>query len=136
MQLKIENQAIKWDKKIYDSMGAKNVIVTGIVSGNIVRDYIFGESEFSVQYKKIPTENHGGGCTFSSALTGYIAAGNSFEKSTRMAGSFAQKFIKNSRKIGKGVAIAGSKRDNLTKDETCRCSIRVCKHEKCIKVHT
>ena len=99
------------------SMGAKNVIVTGIVSGNLVRDYIFGESEFSVQYKKNPTENHGGGCTFSSALAGYMAAGNSFEKSTRMAGSFAQKFIKNSRKIGRGVAIAGSKRDSLTKDE-------------------
>ena len=80
------------------SMGAKNVIVTGIVSDKIVRDYIFGESEFSVQYKKNPTENHGGGCTFSSALAGYMAAGNSFEKSTRMAGSFAQKFIKNSRK--------------------------------------
>ena len=58
-------------------MGAKNVIVTGIVSGNLVRDYIFGESEFSVQYKKNPTENHGGGCTFSSALAGYMAAGNS-----------------------------------------------------------
>ena len=99
------------------SMGAKNVIVTGIVSDKIVRDYIFGESEFSVQYKKNPTENHGGGCTFSSALAGYMAAGNSFEKSTRMAGSFAQKFIKNSRKIGRGVAIAGSKRDDLTKDE-------------------
>ena len=92
------------------SMGAKNVIVTGIVSGKIVRDYIFGESEFSVQYKKNPTENHGGGCTFSSALAGYMAAGNSFEKSTRMAGSFAQKFIKNSKNIGRGVAIAGSKR--------------------------
>ena len=99
------------------SMGAKNVIVTGIVSDKIVRDYIFGESEFSVQYKKNPIENHGGGCTFSSALAGYMAAGNSFEKSTRMAGSFAQKFIKNSKNIGRGVAIAGSKRDDLVKDE-------------------
>ena len=99
------------------SMGAKNVIVTGIVSGKIVRDYIFGENEFSVSHKKIPIENRGSGCTFSSALAGYMAAGNAFEKSVKMAGSFAQEFIKNSRKIGNGFAIVGSKRVNSARDD-------------------
>ena len=98
-------------------MGARNVIVTGAVSGNIVRDYIFGEKKFSMSYKKISAENHGGGCTFSSALAGYMASGNSFEKSVKMAGSFAQKFIKNAKKIGSGIAVAGSKRDDSSRVE-------------------
>ena len=36
-------------------MGAKNVIVTGIVSGNLVRDYIFGGVMFCTVEK--PDEN-------------------------------------------------------------------------------
>ena len=46
-----------------------------------------------------------------------MAAGNAFEKSVKMASSFALEFIKNSRKIGNGFAIVGSKRVNSARDD-------------------
>ncbi|MDI1495423.1 MAG: hydroxymethylpyrimidine/phosphomethylpyrimidine kinase [Cenarchaeum symbiont of Oopsacas minuta] len=102
---------------ILTKMGAKNVLVTGVMSVNVVRDYVFGDETFFISHKKINSENRGSGCTFSSALAGYMAMGYSFTKSVKMAGEFAQKFIIDAKKIGKGFPIVGSKRHNPLRDD-------------------
>lgn len=51
----------------------------------------------------IKTKNtHGTGCTFSSAITAYLAKGNSLKESVLKAKEYIQKAIENSLPLGKG----------------------------------
>ena len=107
------NKIEKIAKKI-QSMGAKNVIVTGIEKGeDRIEDLILEKnSKYSISNKKIFKENHGSGCTYSAIIAYSIANKKSIKESVRFAKEFTLKSIKNAKRIGTGIPIT----DNPTKD--------------------
>jgi hydroxymethylpyrimidine/phosphomethylpyrimidine kinase len=92
--------------------GVKNVVITGISLGkNIISDFVIdGKKIYSVSGKKLKQINHGSGCDFSAALTIAIARGYTLHKAVKFAKKYTYESIKNSKKIGKGIAITNSKR--------------------------
>ncbi len=99
----LRNAAIRIQK-----IGARNVVIKGghFQKGSIIIDLLLEGNKFHVfSHKRIPFQNHGGGCTFSAAL----CAGFTREKNVIDAVEFARKFtlesIKNSIKVGKGLPI-------------------------------
>ena len=95
-------------------MGAQNVVITGIYSGQNVIDYVkSGLEKQELVSKKIMAENHGGGCTFSSALAISIAGGDNVFKAARFANRFARRSIVDARRIGDGLKIADQKTNVL-----------------------
>jgi hydroxymethylpyrimidine/phosphomethylpyrimidine kinase len=53
--------------------------------------------------ERISGENHGIGCTFSAALTSFLALGCSIENAARNAKEFAKSALRGSLRVGKGV---------------------------------
>ncbi len=53
--------------------------------------------------ERIAGENHGIGCTFSAALTSFLAMGCSIEDAARKAKEFAKSSLRGSLRVGKGV---------------------------------
>ena len=101
------------------NLGAKNVVITGgDASGKTVTDFVLEGSRFySFSAKKIPIINHGSGCTFSASLAVFLAKGNDIRKSVILAKEFTTHAIKNSQKLGKGIAIVNvESKDKIKKD--------------------
>jgi hydroxymethylpyrimidine kinase/phosphomethylpyrimidine kinase len=84
-------------------MGAEAVIVKG---GHLdCTDLIMkGENVSLLKGKRVKGGNHGAGCTFSAALTSYLAKGKSLKEAAEMAKDFAVQAISRSLDAGKGVA--------------------------------
>jgi hydroxymethylpyrimidine kinase / phosphomethylpyrimidine kinase / thiamine-phosphate diphosphorylase len=94
-------------KKI-QKLGAKNVIIKGghFLSGSKVTDILLDGKKFRVfSHDRLKFENHGGGCTFSASLCANIARGKKLPDAVDSARLFTIESIKNSTKIGSGLAI-------------------------------
>lgn len=100
---------------IIKQMGPKNVIIKGgHIRGNKARDLLLENKRFHVfSQKRIKRESHGGGCIFSAALCVYIARGKSLVEAARFAQQISFESIKNSAKIGKGLAVVTLKTKTL-----------------------
>ena len=112
------NKIEKIAKKI-QSMGAKNVIVTGIEnSKNQIEDLVLEKnSTYSISNKKIFKENHGSGCTYSALIAYSLANKKSIKESVKFAKDYTVKSIKNAKKVGKGIPITNiSIGDSLQKE--------------------
>ena len=98
--------ARKAAKKI-QSMGAKNVIITGFTeSNNKIYDFILEpNNQYKISGKKLPIVNHGSGCDFSASMTESLAKGLPISKAVKIAKKFVYQSIKNSINIGKGINI-------------------------------
>ena len=86
-------------------MGAENVVVKGgHLTGDAVDVYYDGKSFGHIRGKRIDTKNtHGTGCTFSSAVTAFIAKGSPVPEAVRLAKEYINGAIENSIEIGRGV---------------------------------
>ena len=109
--------AKKSAKKI-QTMGAKNVIITGFTeSNNKISDFILEpNNQYKISGKKIPIINHGSGCDYSASMVQSLAKGLTVSKSVRIAKKFVYQSIKNSISIGKGINITHQEIPKDTKD--------------------
>ncbi|MCE2614500.1 MAG: bifunctional hydroxymethylpyrimidine kinase/phosphomethylpyrimidine kinase [Nitrosopumilus sp. (ex Thoosa mismalolli)] len=112
------NKIEKIAKKI-QSMGAKNIIVTGIERGeNQIEDLILEKnSKYSISNKKIFKENHGSGCTYSAIIAYSIANKKSIKESVKFAKEFTLKSIKNAKRIGSGIPITNNSIKDILEKE-------------------
>ena len=117
VRIKSGSDARKAANKI-QNLGAKNVVITGYLHGNIVKDFVLEGSKFySFPAKKIPIKNHGSGCTFSASLAVFLARGNNFRDAVKLAKEFTTESIRNSQKLGKGIAIVSvDTKDKIKKE--------------------
>lgn len=103
---KIENisQMEEAAKKILN-LGAKNVVVKGgHLTGDAIDVLYDGKSFEYIKGARIATKNtHGTGCTFSSAITAYIAKGYSMLDAVKQAKIYINGAIENSIDLGHGV---------------------------------
>lgn len=90
-------------KKIH-SMGAKHVIVKGgHLAGNAVDVFFDGKNIYHFTSRRIRSKNtHGTGCTFSAAITAFLAKGFSVHESVKRSKDYITKAIEYSFSIGKG----------------------------------
>jgi len=104
VKVRDRDSALDAAKKIID-MGALAVLIKGghldcidlLVEGD-------DDSEGSLlPGERVAGENHGVGCTYSAALTSYLALGLPLKDAARQAKLFATKALLGSRKIGRGV---------------------------------
>lgn len=87
------------------NLGAKNVVVKGgHLTGDAIDVYYDGENFSYIKGVRIATKNtHGTGCTFSSAITAYIAKGNTVLEAVKKAKDYINGAIENSIDLGHGV---------------------------------
>jgi len=85
-------------------MGADFVIITGIQEGGQCIDYCYDGSEFNrIIGPIIETANtHGTGCSYSAALTAYVARGASAWTAVSMAKKFVVSGLRYAYQVGKG----------------------------------
>jgi hydroxymethylpyrimidine/phosphomethylpyrimidine kinase len=118
MKIKNEKDARLASIKI-QKLGTKNVVITGgDEQGETVMDFLLEDSKFyTFTAKKIPIKNHGSGCTFSASLAVFLAKKNNLRDAVMLAKEFTTIAIKNSGRLGRGVAIVnvGSK-DEIKKE--------------------
>jgi hydroxymethylpyrimidine/phosphomethylpyrimidine kinase len=86
-------------------MGAKNVIIKGgHLSGDAIDVFYDGKSITHMKGIRIDTKNtHGTGCTFSSAITAFIARGCPVPEAVKCAKEYITGAIKYSIELGHGV---------------------------------
>lgn len=92
-------------RKILDA-GARAVIVKG---GHLdCTDLLATEdSSLFLPGERVAGENHGVGCTYSAALTAFLASGCSLPQAARRAKMFAQEALLGSMRVGRGVGPVG-----------------------------
>ena len=85
-------------------VGPKVVVIKGgHLEGTDVTDVAFIQGELKVfQKKRYHVNIHGGGCTYSAALTAYLAQGRGLAEAVQGAESFIDFAIKYSFRVGKG----------------------------------
>ena len=103
MEVKTPEDAKIAARKITD-LGAEAVIVTG---GHLDATDLLYEAT-SDTFTRVPGTfvkggTHGSGCTYSAAITGYLASGESLDKAAMKAKRFVEQAILRSRPAGKGV---------------------------------
>jgi len=83
-------------------LGPKAVIVKG---GHLdCTDLLMiGEDAILLPGERVKGENHGVGCTYSAALTAFLAQGNSLKEAALQAKRFAERALLGSMRVGKGV---------------------------------
>lgn len=99
-----------------ETVGAKGIVITGFQPNKKeILDYVRdGKKEYFFVGKKLQSANHGSGCNFSAALTVAMATGKNLGNASKFAKNYTYESIKNSKKIGKGLAITYTK---STKEE-------------------
>ena len=105
--------------KIIQNMGTRYVVIKGgHLQGSKVTDVLLEENRFGIfSHNMIAFSGHGGGCTFSAALCVNIAKGKKLNDAIKSAQEFTLQSIKNSTKLGKGLAIVRQKRiDSIEND--------------------
>ena len=85
-------------------MGARAAVVKGgHAEGDAIDVYADAGQLFELTSARLPTENtHGSGCTFSAAITAYLALGFSPPDSVRRAKAFISNAIEFAIEIGHG----------------------------------
>jgi len=93
--------------KILQKMGAKNVVITGIdVKKNKVSDIVLEKNKkYFISSEKISIINHGSGCIHSAGVVYALAKNKNIKEALEFAKQITFNSIKNSRKIGNGIAI-------------------------------
>ncbi|HPA97971.1 MAG TPA: bifunctional hydroxymethylpyrimidine kinase/phosphomethylpyrimidine kinase [Methanothrix sp.] len=96
-----KESAVQAAGRILDA-GAGAVIVKG---GHLDCTDLLATKEMSLFLpgKRVAGENHGVGCTYSAALTAYLASGASLPQAARRAKRFAEYALSGSMRVGKGV---------------------------------
>lgn len=87
------------------ALGAKNVVVKGgHLTGEAIDVFYDGKSFHHIKGLRINSKNtHGTGCTYSSAITAYVAKGYPIIEALRLAKEYINGAIENSIELGKGV---------------------------------
>ena len=100
-----KESAILAADRILDT-GAGTVIVKG---GHLDCTDLLATKETSLFLpgKRVAGENHGVGCTYSAALTAYLASGASLPQAARRAKRFAEEALSGSMRVGRGVGPVG-----------------------------
>ena len=92
--------------KILKEYGPKSVVIKGghFFNSDVSEDVFYDGKNFqSFSVKRIDTTStHGTGCTFSAAITAYIAKGEVIEESVKLAKNYVTDAINKAYKIGKG----------------------------------
>ncbi len=114
-QMKIQSKKnLKEVAERIRSLGAKNVIITGVEEGRKMLDYIFEEEkQYFHSGTKIVRINHGSGCNYSSVMIYELASGKSINESAKNAKKYTYDSIKNAKKIGRGIAIVQSENQDI-----------------------
>jgi hydroxymethylpyrimidine/phosphomethylpyrimidine kinase len=82
------------------ALGPKSVIVTG---GHLSGTDVLYDGDFELLHGKLLKRGtHGAGCTFSAAVTAFLAKGYSVSQSALLAKAFVTDAIKNSERVGSG----------------------------------
>ena len=93
--------------KIIQTMGAKNVVITGVeIKNKEVLDFVLEENKkYYITDKKILKINRGSGCIHSAIVLYAIIKNKNIKESLKFAKKIALNSIKNSKKVGKGMVI-------------------------------
>ncbi|WGI17927.1 bifunctional hydroxymethylpyrimidine kinase/phosphomethylpyrimidine kinase [Methanonatronarchaeum sp. AMET-Sl] len=105
--IELSGKEIKTKKDIHNALekiwnkGPETIVITGgHINGD---DYVYnGKKHHTYKGSLLDIQSHGSGCTFSSAITAYIAKGNKPKKAIKKAKKFTTQAIKNGDKIGQG----------------------------------
>jgi len=105
--MKIENlDDVKAAAEKIASLGVKAVLIKGghiNESSKTVTDVLYSDGNFKIFTKpRIDVKLHGGGCSFSAAITAYLAHGNYIPQAVDKAEKFISEALTFSLKIGKG----------------------------------
>jgi len=105
--------------KIIQKMGAKNVIITGIdTKKNQISDFVLEKNNrYFISGDKIPKINHGSGCNYSAAIIFALAKNKTIKESVRFAKQITYNSIKNSKNLGKGIAITNIRGSDIINSE-------------------
>jgi len=93
--------------KIIQKMGAKNIVITGIVTkNNQISDFVLEKNnKYFISGDRISKINHGSGCNYSAAMIFALAKNKTIRESVKFAKQFTYNSIKNAKNVGKGIAI-------------------------------
>jgi len=105
--------------KIIQKMGAKNIVITGIeTKNNQISDFVLEKNNrYFISGNKIPKINHGSGCNYSAAIIFALAGKKTIKESARFAKQFTYNSIKNSKNLGKGIAITNIRGPDIINSE-------------------
>lgn len=92
--------------RVLKSFGPEAVIITGGHLEHETIDLIYDGTLFhKIVGKKIPGEYHGTGCTFSAALTAWLAQGNTVIYAAEKAQVFVREAIRRAHAFGRGMKL-------------------------------
>ena len=107
--IRTENDAIEAAKKI-KKLGAENVIVKGGHFGSAYVTDVLLDSKGKIMKFTNPRlklkEIHGSGCSFSSAVTAYLAKDMTLPEACKMANEYVHTAIRDAVRIGRGLPVA------------------------------
>ncbi|MGI0072464.1 MAG: bifunctional hydroxymethylpyrimidine kinase/phosphomethylpyrimidine kinase [Nitrosotalea sp.] len=118
MQVRSMADLKKSARKIRE-MGPKSVVIKGgHVKAFKVTDLLLEGHRFHFfSNKRIKRENHGGGCVFSAALCVALARKKPLAQAVRFAQQISFESIKNSTKIGRGLAVVTQKNTDMIEND-------------------
>ena len=116
MKINSKNTPEKIAKKI-QKMGAKNIVITGIqIKNKKISDFVLEKNKkYYITDKEISKINRGSGCIHSASVLYSIVKNKNIKKSLEFAKKNTLNSIKNSKKIGKGIAITNMEESNEVK---------------------
>ena len=116
MKINSINTPEKIAKKI-QRMGAKNIVITGIkIKNKKISDFVLEKNKkYYITDKEISKINRGSGCIHSASVLYSIVKSKNIRKALEFAKKNTFNSIKNSKKIGKGIAITNMEESNEIK---------------------
>ena len=116
MKINSINTPEKIAKKI-QRMGARNIVITGIKMKNKkISDFVLEKNKkYYITDKEISKINRGSGCIHSASVLYSIVKNKNIRKALEFAKKNTFNSIKNSKKIGKGIAITNMEESNEMK---------------------
>ena len=116
MKINSKNTPEKIAKKI-QKMGAKNIVITGIqIKNKKISDFVLEKNKkYYITDKEISKINRGSGCIHSASVLYSIVKNKNIRKALEFAKKNTFNSIKNSKKIGKGIAITNMEESNEIK---------------------
>ena len=116
MKINSINTPEKIAKKI-QKMGAKNIVITGIqIKNKKISDFVLEKNKkYYITDKEISKINRGSGCIHSASVLYSIVKSKNIRKALEFAKKNTFNSIKNSKKIGKGIAITNMEESNEVK---------------------
>jgi hydroxymethylpyrimidine/phosphomethylpyrimidine kinase len=103
----VENEAgMEEAAVLLHKTGPEAVVITGGHLENETLDLLYyGGKFYRLRSKKAPGEFHGTGCTFSAAITAYLAKDATIVNAVERAKAFVHEAITHARSIGKGMKL-------------------------------